>query len=213
VFDWFRNLKTWQKVAVAGGALWGLALLAGASSGGVPMSRTVKGLVQNGPWGKIQLGNGPSTIGGGGCLLTAMTMAANAFFGTALTPAQTNEIGKSAGAFVGSDLDVEKMAAALGLIVVARIRNTPSDLAGMLSIINEVLDLEGFAILNVDYTDDTKGDHFVLINGRTTTGFTAVDPVNGKTIPLSGALRGPSKWGSVTKNYSPTGVFSLLKAA
>jgi hypothetical protein len=212
MLTWFKNLHPLQKVAVVGGALWGLSLFVG---GGLVVSKAVRGLVQNSSaWGRMRLGNGGSTIGGGGCLLTALTMAVNALKGLSMTPPQVNDIGVAAGAFGtnSSEMNPAILAQALGLTIVERIRNDPTNVAGMVRVVDEALAADGLAVVHVDYTDDTRGDHFVLVNGKTGSGYTAVDPVSAKTITLDGGLRGPSKWGSVTKNYVPAGAFSLAVA-
>lgn len=212
LLDWFNGLKPWQKVALVGGLLWSASAVAGGGSGA---SVPVRGLIQNDArWGKVQLGFGTSSIGGGGCLLTAMTMAFNSIRGAALIPPDVNEIAKNVRAFAAgsSNLVVETLAEALKLAVGKRVRNAPSDVGGMIEAVQQGLRNKGLAILHVDYEGDNDGDHFVLVNGMTAGGgYTAVDPVNGKTITLSSALRGSSKWGSVTKNYVPFGAFSLMR--
>ncbi len=211
--SWFKGLTTWQKVAVVGGGLWAVSLFVG---GGVIVSKGVRGLIQNDKdWGPNQLGFGKSTIGRGGCLITALTMAANAILGRALSPVDVNQIGRNVGAFApnSSDVDPAALARALGMKITERIRNTPSDVAGMIRVVDEALKAGGLAVVHVDHEGDQDGDHFVLVNGRTSSGYTAVDPVSGKTIPLTSGLRGPSKWGGTTKNYVPMGAFSLLRAA
>jgi hypothetical protein len=214
MLTWFKNLHPLQKVAVVGGALWGASLLVGGS-GGLVVSKAVRGLVQNSDaWGRMRLGTGGSTIGGGGCLLTALTMAVNALKGLSMTPPQVNDVGVAAGAFGSnsSEMNPAVLAQALGLHIVERIRNEPTHVPDMIRVVDEALAAGGLAVVHVDYTEDARGDHFVLVNGKTGSGYTAVDPVSGKTISLNDGLRGPSKWGSTTKNYVPVGAFSLAVA-
>ncbi len=210
---WFKGLTTWQKVAVVGGGFWAASLFIG---GGVVVSKAVRGLVQNSSaWGGNQLGFGSSTIGRGGCLITALTMAVNAILGRSLSPADVNQIGRNVGAFApnSSDVDPAQLARALGLKIGERIRGMPDDLGNMIRVVDEALLAGGLAVVHVDHEGDRDGDHFIVINAKTASGYTAVDPVNAKTIPLTAGLRGPSKWGGTTKNYVPMGAFSLLRAA
>lgn len=215
---WFSSLSTWQKVAVVGGSVLGATLLlGGGAAAGVIVARQVRGLIQNDSrWGKQQLGGGTSTLGAGGCLLTAFTMVANALAGKNLLPPDTNAICRSAGCFVNnsSNLDAAKAAAALGLTMGTRIRNEPSRVDDMVAVARAVLAGRGLGILHVTHDNDVDGDHFIVVNGTTASGgFTAVDPVNGKTLTLDNRLCGASSWGRITKNYSPTGIMALFGPA
>ncbi len=163
------------------------------------------------PWASLKLGTGSSTIGAGGCILVSLTTAFNRFNpGSPMTPDVANDILKSKGAFVGSNMRIDDGAAALGIDLQEDIRG--ASVAAMKAAIDKTLDAGGMALLRVAHGSVTAaGDHTVLITGRSGGGYTAADPALAKTIAIDSNLRSDagSAWGA-KKPYTGVQVQTLL---
>lgn len=158
------------------------------------------------PWGPMMLGDGPSSIGHGGCMLTLLTEAARRIGGRpTLLPHHTNEIAKKADAFKGDNLDVERAARALGLECpyAERIENpmgmvSPAKLDADIA---KMLD-RGFCIIHVDHDGDKKGDHFIMATGSSGSNFDCADPALARSVfLLRPILTAAVRWGKKEKTY------------
>jgi len=156
-------------------------------------------------WGSMLLGEGPSTIGKGGCLLTCLTMAAREL-GThpGVIPPHVNQRLVAAGAFDGDLLRVHDAAEALGLVAPLFERvsldddQKPAereDLAAALSLAMKA----GLAILHVDHDSakargDAQGDHFVLAVKLEKGDVLCLDPAVGRVVLGYPELDGLAVW-------------------
>lgn len=149
-----------------------------ASSGGRAVSgalnngvATPRGLYQGDPrWNRTLVGNSALTCGNVGCGLTSLTMAANAFHGTNLTPDQANDIIKaSGGGFDGPNLFFPAAAAALRMSAPEskRIRFAAhAALPTLRGCIDETLAAGGLAIIDISYDGGANHAHFILCYAR-----------------------------------------------
>ena len=177
-----------------------IALLAVAGGGATIAFASIR---QSDPrWSKKLLGKSRiKTIGGKGCLLTAMTMAHNAFYKAGLTPDIVND--RVINAFEGPDLIQPIAAQTLGMFTPGVTKLTGVDYATLAKVAADTLAKGGLAMAHVTYNDDLEGDHFVLITQRTGGGFSALDPAGGK-ISLDPLLQGKGALGNyVTVSVRP----------
>ncbi len=159
-------------------------------------------------WGRKILGFGTATIGGAGCFLTVLTMAANTLKGRSMTPDTANDIVKAAGGFDGSLLILPTAARALGVVAneSERIRNSPN-ISSLRAKIDDTLARGGLAIVAVNKGVTTgTGDHFILVHSSSAEGYAGADPATGKDTILDGNLRGTAHWGSAAVPYTGVGV-------
>lgn len=167
-------------------------------------------------WGSLRLGDGQSTIGHAGCLLTLLCEAASRQAGrTGITPPHANEALRKAGAFSGSNLIVELAARALGMESPAeeKVKGLPGDdklqiaLSGALS--------RGMAIVHVDHDGDGVGNHFILAISMSAMGakhmyVECTDSALAKTVRLSWpGLSAQVEWAGVPKTYRAVSVRPL----
>ena len=183
----------------------GLALLA-VTGGGAAIA--FASLRQGDPrWSKKLLGkSGLKTIGSSGCLLTAMTMAHNAFYKAGLTPDVVND--RVINAFQGPDLIQPLAAQTLGMFTPGVTKLTGADYATLAKVAADTLAKGGLAMAHVTYNGDLKGDHFILVTQRSGGGFSALDPAGGK-ISLDPLLQGKGGLG----NYVTVAVRPYFRVA
>jgi hypothetical protein len=157
-------------------------------------------LVQSDPrWKECKLGLGSSTFWGGGCLLLALTEIA-ADLGTIQhrDPRQTNQLGIDNGCFVGSDLKIPEMAAALGLKAGPKI---DLDVVMMGRMLAGYLESGRQAVVFVDHdrtlpNGDVGGEHFLRAFRLSTEGIVCSDAAVGEATVLDvETLRGAAQWG------------------
>ena len=145
-------------------------------------------------WGHDQLGEGTSSMGGGGCLVTSLTMLAM-YFGTkntSLTPGQANIDMRKASAFIEgkSDLVMHRGAAVLGLEAPAedRLKSYWGDPA-LKKLLLDTIALGDAAIIHVSTDGDPKdgGEHFIAAFKIEGDCIVCADPALGRPvfIPLS----------------------------
>ncbi len=203
------DLPGWAKILVVVG---GAGLAAAVFLGGVTVRRY---LVQNGPWGGKLLGSSSSlTIGGAGCMLTSLTMAANALTGTDWDPDEAMELVQLGGGFNGGLLKLPQAAAALNLSAPESERVHPhASIETMRRTIDNALQRGGVAMVNVDKAYTGTGEHFILVTKKTGSGYAGADPATGKdTILDASTLSGIAMWGKVPHTYDAVGVAPIYKA-
>lgn len=146
-------------------------------------------------WASLILGHGPSHIGGAGCVLVSLTMAARELGSRPdLIPPHANTACVIAGAFAGDELIVPKAALALGLFADHEpTLGLPSDL-GLVTALETAL-AGGMALVRVDVSFDGKGDHTILATKRLDDGrIECLCPAIGP-VTLSADLRATADWG------------------
>lgn len=120
----------------------------------------------NPAWKNIQLGNGKSTIGKGGCAISSLAAMADKagvkINGAAPNTLSMNNWLKQNGGFSGSDVRWDAMSK-LGF------KHTGDVGSGNKAAITQALGQGKSAVLNV-------GGHYVFATGSDATGFTVVDP-------------------------------------
>lgn len=166
-------------------------------------------------WSKQKLGFGTSTIGLGGCLVTCFAIIGEMLTGKTLTPDVVNARCKIGGAFQNSRLFPKEAARILGLEVVARVDEVPSEDPRIVHTVNEALDAGDLAIVEVDHNQKEGGDHFIVVSGRPPggPGYEAIDPAGTgalgqkhSLLALDSKLFGVSFWGSKSiRRYYPVG--------
>ncbi len=139
-----------------------------------------------------------------GCVVTSFAMIASKLLGTPVTPTSLNEPKNfRAGS---ADFSSSKATKQLGL--------TSEPLAlhdvGFESTLLAAIDRGAGVMVRVDFTGTDKGDHTVIVTGRTGTTLRGVDPATGGPLELKleadGALRGGG-W----RRYQATGVTIIDK--
>lgn len=165
-------------------------------------------------WGADILGFGTTDLSDGGCLITALTVGANSLNGTSITPKQANTLCKNSRAFDGSNLIVPTAATALHIQAPVDKKVVGGSTQSMKDALDAALDQGGMAIMHVDFTGDTQGDHFILIHSRQNGSYIASDPALGTPIPIGQDLTGTATWGKQNiKKYTPVAIIPILKAA
>lgn len=176
-------------------------------------------------WKSNPMGTGGGSknhIGAIGCAMTSVTMALDGITGSKMTPAQMNEFMRKNGGYTsgGSIQNWELMGKAVTPPVGVKRQPegsmTPAKIDAELAAGRPVL-------VHVDYKDasrkpghDGKGDHWILITGKSADGkYLANDPAGGKKIELeaeggklhaaSGGKDYISTGGAVTFSRGPTG--------
>lgn len=133
-------------------------------------------------WHHLALGHGPSTIGRSGCVLTSLVIAARQLATRAgLTPAQANLQLLVARCFVDDRLLVDRAASTLGLAIKTRESTAVGDSADKHAAAVRASVSCGVALVRVDHTGDSVGDHTVVAIGISDDGVNAVilDPAAG----------------------------------
>lgn len=161
------------------------------------------------PWGKQKLGNGDSTIGGAGCVLTCLCEAARLFkTRPLLTPDEANEklLGVE-GAFLGSNLVLAKAAPAFGLECpeAGWVQAQPGHPS-----LKDAFDhglVDGVAaFVRVDMDGDGQGDHTILAVGRRDNAIDCIDPALAQHVLLSWpSLEVGVRWGKRDVMYRVVG--------
>lgn len=167
-------------------------------------------------WKHDRLGDGTSTIGRAGCLLCCLTEAANRL-GTIAhrDPRDVNVLGRTAGAFSGSNALTEKLGRCVGLQVDPRI-DGPADVLS--KIVQAKLAMHKLLLLHVDHDStkakgDPEADHWVLAIEQNGNSIVYVDPATGALGMLSAAsLFGESGW-SDKRPYKVMGVRAVSRRA
>lgn len=166
------------------------------------------------PWAGHQLGRGATSIGSGGCIETAMTMAFNAFNpDTPMTPDIANDIMVQKGAFgVNSSMMILKTGAnALGMDMPDDQHIQPADVGTIIRILDKALANGGLALLRVYHGSSmSMGDHTVLVHGSSGSGYIAADPALARNVTFDANLRSVdgATWGSRVP-YQAIGVAAL----
>lgn len=119
-------------------------------------------------WGKAKLGEGGSTIGKAGCLLTCLAMAARVLHvddeATPLT-VQENAIKAGGRPFRGPAAIIHEVAVASGMLVAGRVNEAEGQMA-LREAIAGAIAAGHVALLHVDHDEDRAGDydadHWVL---------------------------------------------------
>lgn len=156
---------------------------------------------KQGDYSATALGNGSLNIGGHGCALCTLTMAATVIgsptrhwpadlLPSDLTPPIANDIIRKAGAFSGSLLTMGSAAEALGMTY-DEYGMRPGNWNDTLDA-DDVLDIESNLVAgnpvaaNVDYKSTARGDHWILITRRYGNGtFGCIDPASGAGLTLT----------------------------
>jgi hypothetical protein len=152
-----------------------------------------------------------ATIGGQGCLLTAMTMMHNAAYGSGLTPAAANNLIVQAKGFLAGSADIIHSTAAKALRFITDEKKvlkgaSHSSLAAFAA---AALAQKGFAIVHVTHDADAAGDHFIVVTKKLPNGFEALDPGFGTgKVTLDNLLQGKSG----SKFFQPVGVRQYFRA-
>lgn len=140
-------------------------------------------------WSGVTLGEGPSTIGRGGCLLCCLTMAAREL-GTrpSLLPVHANLEFLDAGAFHGDALVIHLAAPTIGLDapLADRVKAPPGS-GALRDAVEDAIFAGGLAILHVDHDGDrpggdADGDHFVLAHKIEGNRLHCLDPAVGRVL-------------------------------
>lgn len=166
-------------------------------------------------WSSVTLGNGPSTIGRGGCLLVCLCEAARLLRGVELLPSFLNQAGIERKAFIHSLAITKDLGAIAGLSVGGKVTGDATVLRGA---IGETLRAGALVIAHVDHSGDIFGDHFVLIHteGTDASGnkrLTYADPATGRDAELDARhLEGSTTWGVQVKRYRVRSVRSVSTA-
>lgn len=165
-------------------------------------------------WSQLRLGDGPSTIGKAGCLLTCLTMAAR-ILGTrpALIPPHANKAFQDAAVYDGDRLRVHDAAPVLGLLapLSERVVGQPGD-PHLKDALRDAFGQDGLAILHVDYDGtkpggDVSGDHFILAAGWNPSTVLCNDPAVGRMSLSWPLLEGLAVWGKTDRRlYCVVGV-------
>lgn len=166
----------------------------------------------NPAWSKVKLGNGASTIGRGGCLLTCLTEAARTLTSRPnLIPPHVNETCRQVGAFQASLLALDKAAIAMGLecSLKDRVDGEPGE-QKLKDALLAALD-HGMAVIHVDKDGLDGGDHFILATGKSPEGnIICKDPAVASVVVLQWpALTALVRWGKTLKSYRVVSVRPL----
>lgn len=182
-------------------------------------------------WGKAKLGEGGSTIGKAGCLITCLAQAQR-FLGidANATPLTVQERAFAAGGrpFVGAGAVVDAVAIANGLVSGARVNEVEGQ-AKLRTTIEEAIARGHVVLLHVDHDVDRGGDwdadHWVLGTSIVRGGVDAAlgknfddavvyaDPATAAESALSlRTLTGATRWGDKPRTYRVRGVRVLAKA-
>jgi len=124
-----------------------------------------------------------ASLRGQGCVLTSFAMVASKLTGEPQDPAALNDKLKDAGAFVDGTgmLNVSKAAAVLGLESSAVDSHAPGALAG----VDSALRRGEPVMVRVDYKNDAKGDHTIVLTGRNPDGsYSGIDPAGGRAVTM-----------------------------
>lgn len=138
-------------------------------------------------WASLTLGEGPATIGRGGCLLLCLTMAAR-ILGTrpSILPVHANLEFLDVNAFHGDALVIHLAAPTLGLDAPLKERVKAPPGSGVLRDATEDALFSGsLAILHVDHDGDrpggdVDGDHFILAHRIEGNRLLCMDPAVGR---------------------------------
>jgi hypothetical protein len=174
-------------------------------------------------WGSKLVGNSTdvkNTYARVGCVVTALTIAANTLLGKNFTPDQLRPNGGAgvpssvySGASIGN---FEAAARALGLsaLEAQRIRNSPrtaASLANMRLLLDDTLSRGGVATVRVDYDTATPEDNHTLICfSRDQFGYKCADPAGGVIVTLEPSTLTVRR--SSSKTYAATGVGPIFRA-
>lgn len=167
-------------------------------------------------WGKALLGDGTSTIGKAGCVLTSLVEAARRIGGRPdMSIPMLNELATNAGVFSGSELVVAEAAQLVGLDAGPRIDAAPGDQRLRAAIEHALSRPDGGAIVRVDHNGDGKGDHTIFAYGwheGPPKAIKCTDSAPAKVITLSWpALTATVQWGKVAKHYRVVRVQAIRK--
>lgn len=163
-------------------------------------------------WGALQLGNGDSTIGRGGCLLTVLCEAASRIGGRpGLIPPHANETLRKAGCFLNSGLIIEHAAQTLGMESPDKdkVQGKPGD-PSLKAALDHILEMGQLAILHVDHDGMDNGDHFILALRATASTVDCIDPALATHVALEWPkLEATVRWGKKLKLYRVVSVRPL----
>jgi hypothetical protein len=176
-------------------------------------------------WGKTKLGEGGSTIGKAGCLLTCLAQASRAFaIDAAATPATIQEKALAAGGrpFRGPNAITEDVAVANGILVSHRVNEAEGQQLLRETIAKALVSGE-LVLLHVDHDSERGGDpdadHWVLgtaiVHGDKADDDVVVyaDPATADEGSLSmRTLSGLTSWAGKPRTYRVRAVRVLKKA-
>lgn len=165
-------------------------------------------------WAAQRLGLGKSTFHGAGCVLCCITEAARQL-GTVnhADPRIVADAGVAAGAFVGSNAVIDKLAECVGLKAGPKVALSVDVMSKMVS---SYLGSGRLVLLHVDHDSeladgDFDGDHFILALRQTPAGFLCADPATGEACHIAVSnLSGPAAWGR-QRSFTVRGFRTLSK--
>ncbi len=167
-------------------------------------------------WAGQTVGNSSSTYSSIGCVVTAVTMAANALRGTNYTPNDLRpggNAGLTSSYYDGGAIRSEQAFAKLGCRVTGRVDNGRVSLGvpTMCQIIDTALASGQLALLRVDYDlASPETNHTVVCYSHDGDSYVCVDPAGGRVIKIPGSTLQMQR--TADKLYSVTGIQSVAKA-
>ena len=169
-------------------------------------------------WGKAKLGEGGSTFGKAGCVVTCLAQAMRQMgVDNEATPLTVQAKAFAAGGepFRGPNAITGVVAAANGMVCADRVSEVEGAAAMQLAIGEALVD--GTALLHVDHDQDRGGtpeaDHWVLAVRLDGDDVVYLDPATADEGRLQlRTLTGPSLWDGVPRVYRVRGVRALRRA-
>lgn len=167
---------------------------------------------RQGDFSTVQLGSGSLNIGGHGCALCTLTMAASVI-GTPtkhwpakllpmdLDPPAANTIIRKAGGFSGSSLIMGTAAEALGMNYEEYGRSAPLKPTDV-GFIRSHLAYAYPVAAHVDYKSSGIGDHWILVTRRNGASYDAIDPATGRHMVLTDSPMSTAGTGAMSRTTS-----------
>ena len=144
-------------------------------------------------WASHKLGYSYYTIGGYGCLITAISMILN-WYGKSTDPAQLNDALVRVGGFTGANLYWNAIAQVQPDVYLAKAIDCYY-IPAPLHEIDALLSDDVPVLVHVDFTPGGAVDqHWVLIVGKSGSDYIINDPINGKQVSFRQTYGDPARW-------------------